>query len=593
MKNRNFLGHNERLLIILIIFLTTLVYFNSLKNLFVWDDYLVIVNNDFVKSWENLPAIFSKSYLTLFSDIKLLGMKEIGSGEMTYRPLVTASYFFDYFFWKLEPFGYHLTNLIIHILNVLLVYFISRALIDDKKTALLTCLLFSFHPANTEAVNVITFREDLLAFLFFMSSFLLFIRSGRNIGNRKALFYNLSVISFLFALFSKEMAVTLPIILILYDYYFIFGQDCSKIFKNFTRRYLAYIAILSFYVWINFFIMDNPSKRTLGYPGGNIFTNILTMSNVLAAYIWNLLFPANIHLISVDDASFISYSIFEPKAVISVLLISALFIFAMKIRKKSPLASFAMLWFFICLIPVLNLIPLRNIMAFRYLYLPAFGFCFLFSLAILNLPRLSVPLVSKGFLKKLAKNITVIILISYFVLTMVKNLSWFDNVVLWSEMVDIYPDSPNAHSNLGASFKQYGLLNKAINEYKIALRLDPAYVPDYNSLGLCYYKKGLFDEAMKEFKKALALDPGFLHAYLNLGLVFKKKGLHEESIECSQQLLRIDPNFIQAYNNLGVTYIEMKKCDEAKRAWLKALEINPGYETARKNLKKLQHYGCR
>jgi len=592
-KDKIFSKYNERLLIILIIFLTALVYFNSLKNLFVWDDYLIIVNNDFVKSWENFPAIFSKSYLTFFSDIRLLGMKEIGSGEMTYRPLVTFSYFFDYFLWKLYPLGYHLTNLIIHILNVLLVYFISLALIDNKRIALLACLLFSFHPVNTEAVNVISFREDLLASMFFMSSFLLFIRSERNIGSRRKLFYILSVISFLFALFSKEMAVTLPLILILYDYYFIFGQDHSKIFKNFMRRYLAYIIVLSFYMWIRFFIMDNPSQRPLGYPGGDIFTNIFTMCNILAAYIWNLFVPSNIHLISVDDASLISYSILEPKTIISVLLISALFVLAIKIRKKSNLASFAMLWFFICLAPVLNLIPLRNIMAFRYLYLPVFGFCFLFSLAILNLPRLDIPLVSKDFLKKLAKNITTIILISYFVLTMVKNLSWFDNVVLWSEMADIYPDSPNVHSNLGASFKQYGLLDKAINEYKIALSLDPTHVPDYNSLGFCYYQKGLFDQAMKEFKRALALDPGFLHAYLNLGLVLKTKGLYEESIKCSQQLLRIDPNFVQAYNNLGVTYVEMKKWDEAKKAWLKALEINPRYETARKNLKKLQSSGYR
>ena len=110
-------------IIALIIIITSLVYFKSLINPFVFDDALVIVKNDFVKSWKNFPLLFTRSYLTSAEDVIYLGLHNIGAGEISYRPLVTSSYFLDYAFWKLNPFGYHLTNLLLHIINVLLVYY--------------------------------------------------------------------------------------------------------------------------------------------------------------------------------------------------------------------------------------------------------------------------------------------------------------------------------------------------------------------------------------------------------------------------------------------------------------------------------------
>ncbi len=141
---------SARLAIILIIFITALVYANSLKNSFVWDDYVVIVDNNFVKSWKNFPAIFRKSYLSPFikSGSYFFVDSSIGSGETSYRPVVTLSYFFDYSLWRLNAFGYHLTNLLLHITNAVLLYFLINLIAKNKKIALLSSLLFALHPAN-------------------------------------------------------------------------------------------------------------------------------------------------------------------------------------------------------------------------------------------------------------------------------------------------------------------------------------------------------------------------------------------------------------------------------------------------------------
>lgn len=185
-KDKFFTKNGARAAIILIVTLTSVVYANSLKNSFVGDDFTVLVDNDFVKSWKNFPAIFSRTYLTSVSEIEYLGKRNIGSGELSYRPVVTISYFIDYSLWRLNPFGYHLSNLLLHIFNAILLYIFVDLIVRNKKTALLASLLFALHPVNAEAVNNIAFREGLLA------------------------------------LFSKEMSITLPILLVLYDYYFVF-----------------------------------------------------------------------------------------------------------------------------------------------------------------------------------------------------------------------------------------------------------------------------------------------------------------------------------------------------------------------------------
>src|SRR3989338_9876756 len=154
------------ILIFVIVCLSQFFYLNSLSNQFVYDDEFTIVNNYFVKKWENLPLLFSKDYFRF-------------SGELSYRPVVTLSYFIDYTLWKLNPFGFHLTNTLLHTLNSILLFFLLKRVFNYQATSFITAIIFSCHPLLTEAVNAISYREDLLAATFFIAAFLLYIKTSK------------------------------------------------------------------------------------------------------------------------------------------------------------------------------------------------------------------------------------------------------------------------------------------------------------------------------------------------------------------------------------------------------------------------------
>ena len=539
--------------ILLMIVLTSAVYVNSLRNSFAGDDFNIIVDNDFVKSWRNLPAIFSRDYLDLTPGEGNIGEPNIGSGERTYRPVVTISYFIDYSLWELNSFGYHLTNLILHIANVVLLYLFVALIAKDKKIALLASLFFGLHPINSEAVNAIAFREDLLAFLFYISSFILFIKSDYYKSRKRSLCYMASILLFLLALFSKEMAITLPILLMVYDCYFVFDGKLKKLLTNFKFRYIGYIAVSLFYLWVRVFLMSNTAELLIGYPGGNFYLNFLTMSKVPVSYIIWFLFPVGLH-VTLRNPSFFSYSFFTPEALISISTIIALFFLAIALYKRSKPISFAMLWFFITLLPVSNIAPISNIMACRYLYIPIVGLCMLMAVLLDKLAALKVSFVPGHVLSAVARDTIVVLVIFYSTLTIIRNLTWRNNITLWSEAVEYHPRSAFAHRGLADSFRKSELLDKAASEYEKAIRLNSYHAESYNFLGAYY----------------------------------GQKDQHLKSIGYLKWAVKLKPIWAKPYNNLGVTYARMKDYAQAKRAWERALEIDPEYKEVQDNLGKLR-----
>ena len=478
---------NNPKIIILITVLLIFTYASALSNLFVWDDAWNIVSNQFIKSWKNFPLLFNQTYLTTFEDFGFLGERQIGSGEVSYRPVTTLTYFIDYAFWGLNPFGYHLTNILLHLLNAILLYFFASQLTNNKRIGLFSALLFALHPVNSEAVAVVSFREDLLAFLFFITSLIFYIKINASCGRKKTIFYVLSLASFLLALFSKEMAFTLPLILILYDFYFSPPKK-SKLY------YLGYIVIALFSLWVWIVLLPNPEKALI-YPGGNFFTSLFTMSGVITTYVSWVIWPIGVHAVVPDNSVLVLHS-FTPRILIYLLLITVIIFFALKKSKTAKVISFSIFWFFIALLPVYNLVPVLNtIMGSRFLYIPLAGFC-LCAATFLCQAKIS---------RQAAVVLMVLILLLYSALTIKRNRVYKNNISLWSEMVKFYPASGLAHTDLGAVFEKNGLLDKAIAEYKIAIQLDPNSTKAYFGLGNCYYVKNLLPEALNEYKNGLKL----------------------------------------------------------------------------------------
>lgn len=227
-------------------------------------------------------------------------------------------------------------------------------------------------------------------------------------------------------------------------------------------------------------------------------------------------------------------------------------------------------------------------MACRYLYIPAAGFCFLIAILLSNRAALRIPFISAGILEKVTRVSTIAVLIFYSAFTIIRNFAWRNSATVWLEVAEHYPDNPLPHRNLGVWFMGCGLLDKAIDEFKIAISLDPAFVIAYQDLGLCYYNKELLDEAIGEFEKALKLGLNQPEIYINLGACLIGKKQYREAIDYIQEAIKTEPMSTKAYYNLGVAYANMKNYTEAKKTWEKALEINPEFKDAKDNLKKLE-----
>src|SRR3989339_1000371 len=192
------------LLPILVSLVSFLAYLNTLHHQFVFDDFRVITNNPYIKDWKYFPALFNSDYFKI-------------SGELSYRPLVTLSYFIDYSIWGLNSSGFHLTNLLIHTINTVLVFFLICKTTRNFNLTVISCLFFSVHPILTETVNSVGFREDLLCATFFLLALFFYVKLYTS--KYKNTCYIISLFAYFIALFSKEMAISLPLIIFVLDWF--------------------------------------------------------------------------------------------------------------------------------------------------------------------------------------------------------------------------------------------------------------------------------------------------------------------------------------------------------------------------------------
>lgn len=574
--------------IILIIVLVSAVYAVSLVNKFILDDVITVTKNDFIKTWDNFPLIFNKAYLSSEPELVHFRVFGRGSGEISYRPIVTITYFIDYFFWKLNPFGYHFTNLFLHIFNVILLYFFMNLIVKNKKIALITSLLFALHPVNANTVNAISFREDLLMFLFFISSLIMFIKVDFCKGVKSTFFYIISVVLFFLSLLSKEMAVTLPIILVLYDYFFVFNDKPKKIITSFKSRYSGYLVAMLLYFWIRFFLINN--NNNLGFKAliANFYLKLPIMFRVFVEYIKRLLLPIDAYHIWGLPPNMISGSFFEPAVLIAVAIIIGCFVVAMRTYKKRKLISFAFFWFFITLLPVSNIFPIVSLMANRYLYLPSIGFCFLITVGLFELPKMGNSVVTPRFLQKFSKNLIIVLLVFYSMFAVTRSIIWRNNFTFWSEQVEHYPERGVARSMLGGCFWKMGFRDKAIEYQKVALTLEPDNLNARFKLATYYLGIGELEQSEREFRKVIEANRYYIRAYRGLGLLFVTKKLYPQAISYFDKAIQIHPDYIDALNNKGHAFFKMGNIEAAEKVWKRVLEIKPYDKYAQEKLKELK-----
>lgn len=558
-----------------LILLPLIVYSSTLFNGFSYDDPLVITLNQYhLNNPQNILKVFTKDYFLI-------------SNELSYRPIVTISYFLDQLIGKGDPFQYHLTNLALHIINVLALLNLLMSLTGNKTLSVVSTSIFAIHPSLTEAINGIGFREDLLCTLFVFISIRLYIR-GRVI---------LSLISYGIALLAKEMAFPLPILLFVYDLFFR---------KAMIRNYLFFLTLSFLYVILRFYLFHSPLEGAdPNFQAVVGMEKLTTIPMSVFYYTKLLLFPISL------SADYIPYLFLTSPplyfiAMADILLV--LFIIYAAKHNYNPVIRFAIAWFLITITPVLNLIKIANPFAERYLYLPSAGFI-LFISAIFLKKRIIDNRVSRILL------ITVIGI--FMILTSLRNTVWKDDNTLWQDTAnkaplsfrpymslastaflnqdneaaidwynkiihEIEPDYHVAHTNLGTIYLNMGNINKAVEELTKAVEHAPSFfVRPLLTLSLVYKKMGKTELAKENYLKAIEMQPHNPHVYLYYGIFLGEQGMTEDAIKEIDTALNIDPDILEAHYYLGLAYEDKKLFRRAMDEFMAELAVNPFYYKAR------------
>ncbi|HHT9128765.1 MAG TPA: tetratricopeptide repeat protein [Candidatus Wujingus californicus] len=545
----------------LIISISAILYINTLHHTFVYDDSHIITENYLIKTLKNLPKLFTKDYLPL-------------SAELSYRPIVTLTYFIDYAIWRLNPIGYHLTNVILHTINVFLFYVFTKSILRKLTPALIATLLFLSHPLLTETVNAVCYREDILASVFFLLSFIYFakIRAQKQTNARFIIYYTISCIAYCFALFSKEMAITLPLLLMLFEVFCASHntiKSSSEISVSAKARrwilpYVGYAFIAGFYLLIRFIIFKNTFKIIEIYPG-----NAFAMTKIVASYLKLLFIPLNLNA----DYYISETRVFSIPFILSVLLIALTIFIIVRFCKKNRQIIFFSLWFFIALLPVLDIIPIGNIMAERYLYLPIIGLCGAIG-----------SLFSTYTFRKRELVIAGVILFSMQIGVVYRNGVWRDDTSLWLHTFKREPNSARAYGNLGNVFFRNKQYEEAIQMYKKSLTLKYSYPFIYYNLGVAYEKLGMTDKAIEAYSASISRLHENTLAFNNLGTIYHKQGLYNQAIESYKQALLTNPYYPLTHHNLGNTYEKIGDVEKALAEYAEALKIDNTYADVHNNI---------
>ena len=545
---------SEILVFLTLAALGLLVYSNALFGPFVIDDTPYIVDNEWIRSLSN------------FSNVS--GLRYVGD----------LSYALNFRFGGLDPFGYHLVNVAIHIANSLLLYSLITAVSkafslrgsskEDRcdtpvaAIALAVSVIFLLHPIQIHAVTYISQRYTSLAAFFYFLALLLYLKAFlAGGGARRSALYLGALGAALLAMKTKEISFTLPFVMALFDFTLL--NDGGGIRRRLLR--LAPFFFISLIIPLGLLlpsigVMRSGNrveelmrvKKLNELSGISSYRYLLTQAEVVTTYIRLVLFPVHryFHYHFPLAGSVLEPAVYIPAAALAALFSSAVILVVRSVRKRSLyafLAGVGILWFFLTLAVESSVIPIRAVFAVRRIYLPSAGLilalvtaAFYVGAALRNRWNARLDTV------KLTLVLMLIIALGLGLLTYSRNGLWNDEMLLYEEEVRKNPYSSSTHMYLGIEYFRRGRSKDALDEFKKAVAINPDSIFVHKTLSKYYFRVGLIDESIAENRLIIGLDPGDLEARYNAGVLYMSKGMLKEASAELKALLRLNADYPQA-----------------------------------------------
>jgi tetratricopeptide (TPR) repeat protein len=530
-----------------------------------------------------------------------------GTGAGNYHPLTWLSHQVDSQFFGLRPAGHHFTSIIIHALNTALAFALLQRLTSTLWPSFAVAALFGLHPLRVESVAWIAERKDVLCTLFVFLSLLAysaFVRCPESERRNRMTFYLLSAGAFCAALLSKPMAVTLPCLLLLLDFWPLdrFKQSAPL---SLLLEKVPFFFIAAIWGCITIAVQKSAGALVAAPTFADRLANTL---NHYARYLGKIVFPTNLAVFYPPTGHLPWTLVLVAAAILA--LVSGL---ALALRRKQPWFLMGWLWFLIGLLPVIGLIQAgEQSIADRYTYVPSLGILVILVWGVRStLSRIPMAgaISGIGFLAAA---------ISLTILTRIQLSYWATTETLFTHALKVTEHNYIAHINLGTALEKTGHLDEASRHFQMAIQDKPTSVEAHNDLGVVYQKQSQPQTAFGEFFTALSLDPHYAEAHYNLGVslsdlghldeaasqfrqavadspdypeahynlagVLSRQGHIPEAIAEYQVTLRLDPNSPDAHNNLAAALLNLGRLDEAIAHCQAAIRLKPDYARAHFNL---------
>ena len=539
---------NREVVTFLTLFLLAfLPYSNIFFNWFVYDDSFLVVSNPYVHSFRYLRQIFTTSAWSFY------GPQGISN---YYRPIMTFEFLLSYQIAGPVPFSFHMVSILLNGIAVCLVLLILRRL-SEERVALVAAGLFALHPIHTEPIAWIASVGDLNLAVFYLATFLFYLKLPE--AQEKTWPRAMMCVSFALALLSKETAMTLPVLAMLFEHFYRDDRFTTTLKEKFSR-YRALWIVAALYLTVRAAIMGGIAAVIMR-PNLSWHDTVLSAIALIGRYLGKLVWPARL---SVFYGFHPSRHFTDVNVLLGLAGIALCAIFFAALWKRAHIVSFALVWVFLPLGPVMNArwMP-AGVFGERYLFLPSVGFCWLFAWSAVQIWNGSVPAVPRLAARAVPALVCIVALL-YGVRTVSRNRDWGDEALLYRGATETQDDSSVIRTNLGSTAIDRGNWELAEREWLDALSIDPANAYALDDMALLRQRQERYFESVDYSRRALRSFPAYTTAHINLAETLAAMKRTAEADWQFRVATTLSPLSTRAHNNYGKFLLAQGRSEDAR-----------------------------